>query len=213
MFRTPSSRLRRVKGIIVWDFDGVLFDIKRFHGENYALFRKYGVPTPTIKSMRDQIRKKKIFFSVAAALRIIEKAGIRIPLKKFRKEFYRTLSSQNYLYKDVDRILHKLKRLGFCHVILSFGSAVPQYRKMHLGCGGGFTRHFKKIMVTNGHKYLFLDKLARRNHGINLFFIDDTREHIELVNRHVPDVKTIFYTRNKSLKDIKRIVLAATKNR
>lgn len=211
MLRHKKTNFSKCKGIIVWDFDGVLFDIKKFREENYALFRKYGVPTPTIKSMRDQIRKKRILFSVAAALRIIEKAGIIIPLKKFRQEFYRTLSSQNYLYKDVDRILHKLKRLGFCHFILSFGSTVPQYKKMHLGCGKGFARHFEKIMVTSGHKHPFLNKLVRRNHGTRLFFIDDTKEHIELVNRHVPSVKTIFYTRNKSLKDVRRIVLATTK--
>ena len=186
----------------------MLFDIKKFREGNYALFRKYGVQTPTIKSMRDQIRKKKILFSVAAALRIIKKSGTTIPLKKFRQEFYRTLSSQNYLYKDADRILHGLKRLGFCHFILSFGSTVPQYRKMRLGCGRGFTRHFKKIMVTSGPKHPFLNKLARRNHGIHTFFIDDTKEHIDLVKKYVPQVKTIFYTNKKSLKDVARFVLS-----
>ena len=108
MLRHRKTNFSKCRGIIVWDFDGVLFDIKKFREGSYALFRKYGVQTPTIKSMRDQIRKKKILFSVAAALRIIKKSGTTIPLKKFRQEFYRTLSSQNYLYKDADRILHGL---------------------------------------------------------------------------------------------------------
>lgn len=211
MLRHRKTNFSKCRGIIVWDFDGVLFDIKKFRGENYALFRKYGVQTLTMKNMRGQIRKKKILFSVAAALRIIKKLGSAIPLKKFRPEFYRTLSSQNYLYKDADRILHGLKRLGFCHLILSFGSTAPQYRKIYLGCGRGFTRHFKKIMVTRGHKYPLLKKIIRRYRGVPVFFIDDTKEHIELVNRHAPDVKTIFYTRKKSLKDVRRFVLATTK--
>ena len=206
-----KSQLKKCRGIIVWDFDGVLFDIKAVRQENYTLFKKYGASDVALKNMRDRIRKSKMLFSVASALRVLKKSGIRIPVVKFRREFYRTLASQNRLYKDAEKILHGLKKLGFCHFILSFGSAPAQYKKIHLGCGRGFARHFEKIMVTSGHKYPFLRALAARHKGIPIFFIDDTKEHIELVNEHVPAVKTIFYTNRQSLAGVKRVILKHAK--
>src|SRR3989338_7449233 len=111
MVKIPEKTLKGVKGIIVWDFDGVLFDIKTVRQENDALFRKYGVSDAAIKKMRDRIRKKKMFFSVVSALRVLKKSGMHVPLVKFRREFYRTLASQSRLYKDAEKILHGLKKL------------------------------------------------------------------------------------------------------
>ena len=211
MSGNPVKNLKKCRGIIVWDFDGVLFDIKRFKEDNSAVFKKHGVSAEFYEKMREKMRNGKIIFSISGAVRMLRRMRLKLSERKIRQELHNLLSSGAYLDPSADKLLHKLRKAGFCHMILSFGTQAFQYKKIHVGCGHTFRRHFWKMRVTRQPKFLFIKKIIKSYPETPAFFIDDTKEHIDLVKKNLPRVKTVFYTGRKSLKEVARLILKNAK--
>src|SRR3989344_1308172 len=76
---------KRIRGIIVWDFDGVLFDIERFRKNAEHIFEKYGVPPAVFQAAILRIRKEGGQFSVARSFRIMRSLGASVKEKSIRK--------------------------------------------------------------------------------------------------------------------------------
>lgn len=210
MFRLTPQQLQRCKGIIVWDFDRVLFDTERFYKGAEKIFKKFGVPAEALGEAVLKVRNEGDPFSVALILKILRERGYVIPGKKIRKEIHNHLRDTKYFPQATDTLLHRLRKKGVLHMILSHSTPSYLYKKVKVGCGERFLRHFAKIYATSIPKYVLLKKLSRR-FSLPVFFVDDTAEHIKLVKENVPKIKTLHYKEGWSLKKVERIILASLK--
>jgi phosphoglycolate phosphatase-like HAD superfamily hydrolase len=201
------------KGIIVWDFDGVLFDTERFRNEAEKIFQKYGVLPSIFKTTILQIRKGSSPFSTARAFRIMRSLGAVIKEKSMRSALHNHLAVTRYFTAPVDVLLRRLKSFGFGQMILSSGASSYQYKKIRVGCGKKFISYFEKIMITKRPKYATLLKIQKKYLGTPVIFIDDTKENLELVKKHVHGIKTIYYSNlsGKSLVHLEEEILKHAK--
>jgi hypothetical protein len=213
MLQVLPNNLKRCRGIIVWDFDGVLFDTQRYKMHNGLAWKKRGVPEKMINEVLDDIRSGNRYFSIAEFVRTLRKKGILLSEKFVRKTFHHCLIENEYYSSRTDRLLHRLRKAGFLQIILSTGNSSFQRKKMFVGCGVNFRKHFAGIFVTTRPKFLLLSKICKRFAGLPLLFIDDTRENLELAKRHVPGIITIYYSNlsGRSLLSLEREILKYAK--
>lgn len=186
--------IKKCRGIIVWDFDGVLFDAERYRSDNRSVWIRHGVPEEIIVGIIETIRRRKSNFSVAQFSRLLRKKRREFSDKFIRDVFHKHLVERNYYSSKTDKLLHQMKKKGFMQMILSMGSAPFQRKKMFVGCGSDFGKHFVRIFVTTRPKYITLLKICKQFPGLSLIFIDDTKENLDLVREHAPNVKTIHYS-------------------
>lgn len=211
MIKLTEKQIKKARGIIVWDFDRVLFDTERFYRGAKIIFKKYGVPSARLWRVVLKIRKDGGPFSTARALRILRDWKFMVPEKKIRKEIHNHLAATDYFTSETDALLHRLRRHGFIHIILSHGASSYFHKRVRVGCGEGFIRHFPGIFATHRPKHLFLLKLVRRYPALPIFFVDDTDKHIKLVWQNVPKVKALHYTKGWTLKKVEKSILSAIK--
>jgi phosphoglycolate phosphatase-like HAD superfamily hydrolase len=210
MISLSSRQLKRVRGIIVWDFDRVLFDTDRFYRGAEKIFKKFGVPPQALWAAVLKVRRDGDYFSVARVLRILREMGYAIPDKKIRKEIHNHLRDTKYFPQSADALLHRLRKRGILHIILSHSSSSYLRKKIKVGCGERFLRNFVKIYATRISKYILLKKLSRR-FSLPIFFVDDDRRHIELVKEHARKINALHYAKGWSLKKVERTVIASLK--
>ncbi len=203
-----SKTSTKPRGVIVWDFDRVLFDTELFYRCAKKIFKKYGVPPKVFWKAVLKMRKKKYPFSTARTLYILRQWKVRIPEKKIRKEIHNHLALTDYFTADVDFALRRLQKRGLRHIILSSGAVSYLRKRVLIGYGERFMRHFVKISATSRPKYLSLKKLAKQYSRLPIFFVDDTKSHIELVKKYVPRIVTIHYTHGWSFGKVERTILA-----
>lgn len=205
---------KRIRGIIAWDFDGVLFDIERFRTSAERIFAAYGVLPSVFRTAILRIRKEGGPFSVARAFRIMRSLGAPVKERVIRKAFHDHLAATRYFTAPTDTLLGRLRSAGFIHIILSFGASSYQRKKIRVGCGEKFIRHFTKISSTHRPKFLYMKALARRYPKTPIFFVDDTKKNLELVKKYVPEVVTIFYSNlaDASLKMVEKSILRHARN-
>lgn len=189
-------KLKNPKAIIVWDFDGVLFETNRYRLDNRGVFEKLGIPPARVLLADEHARKYNKYFSISAFAKALRAHKIFLSKRTVRRVFHSNLAEQQYYDRRVDRMLHRFREKGFTQMILSLGNAAFQYKKMQ-SCGTAFPNHFQKICVTTRPKYLALRKTKRQHREIPLIFVDDTRENLALAKKHVPGIFTIYYS-NKS---------------
>lgn len=207
MIKLSDQKPQKCRGIIVWDFDGVLFDYEYFSRHAEDIFNKHGIPPHIYQRAIQEIREKSNNFSAALAIRLMRGYGFSVPEKKIRKDLHAHLAATQYFSSRIDALLHDLRRRHFCHMVLSWGAASYQHKKISIGCGEKFRRHFIKIATTRKDKFLFLKKVVQEYHDVPIFFVDDKWEHIALVKKHLPGVHTIHFTKRHSLQRVRREIL------
>lgn len=186
--------LDKCKGIIVWDFDGVLFDTERYRLDNRLVWIRHGVPEKVILEIIEDIRRRRKMFSVTQFTRLLRKRKRGFSEKFIRLIFHKHLVEKEYYSLQIDRLLYRLKKKGFVQMILSMGSAPFQRKKMFVGCGADFQKHFTRIFVTSRHKFLTISRIKKRFPEVPIIFVDDTKENLDLVKKYVPGVATIHYS-------------------
>lgn len=204
-----SRGTKHPRGIIVWDFDRVLFDTERFYRGAEKILKKHGVPPAQFWKMVFQMRKEGGQFSIARVLRILREWKILVPEKKIRREIHDHLFITNYFTTDTDVLLHRLRKQGFIHMILSAGATSYLRKRVQVGCGKKFIRHFAKIIATRKPKHLVLLKIRKNYPQLPLFFIDDTAKNLRLAGKHVPGIITFYYstTSGKPLRYLENKIL------
>lgn len=209
----PSKPPKKPRGVIVWDFDGVLFDIERFRKAAERIFETHGVPPRVFQAAILRIRKEGGPFSVARAVRMMRARGVSVKEKTIRKTLHNHLVITRYFTAPTDIFLQRLRNRGFIHIILSSGASSYQHKKIRVGCGKKFIRHFVKISTTKKPKFIYLRKLARKYPHTAIFFIDDTKKNLELVKKHVPGIITVHYSNafGASLKNLEKKILLHVK--
>lgn len=212
MIRLTEKQIKKTRGIIVWDFDRVLFDTDRFIKEREKIMRGHGIPANSIarahKFMTNLVaRTAERPFSTTFFLENLKKDGVRFKEKVLRDDFKKLLVKCRYLDPSADRILHHLRRHNFINIIMSWGSAPYQYQKIRTVCGNDFLRHFVRVIVTTKPKYAVIGEMFRRFPSVPAFFVDDSDEHIGLVKKHLPRVRAIHFTGGKSLQKVRQEIL------
>lgn len=209
MPRLSSSKQEKCRGIIVWDFDGVLFNTERFKRNVIRIFAEHGVPPRIFEKAIQEIKKGGTPFSIGRVLRTIRSLGIKVQEKSLRRSLYNHLFLTSYFTKNKDDLLRRLKSRGLRHIILSSGASSYQRKKIKVGCGEDFVRCFDKILTTTRPKHYLLFKLQKKFCNIPLIFVDDTRENLLLAKKHVPHIKTIYYSNlsRETLKNLEEKIL------
>lgn len=203
-----TLKFKKPKGVIVWDFDGVLFDTKRLVRNHERIFSENRVSPVELRRAAALLKKNGEPFSIAGLARILRRNKVSFSEKFIRRELHKNLVKYQYVSVKTEKTLHYLRRLGFIHIILSFGSAPFQYKKIKAGCGKKFIGHFTKVLVTRKPKFTFLRHVLRKYPSLPLFFIDDKEEHIALVRKHIPQISALHYKKGWSVKKVARLVLA-----
>ena len=207
----PIIKFKNPKGVIVWDFDGVLFDTKRLVRDHEKIFSEHWVAPAELRRAAALLKKGGEHFSIAGLMRVLRRNKILFSEKLIRRALYRNLLKYQYVSSETEKTLHYLRRLGFIQVILSFGSAPFQYRKIKAGCGKKFLEHFTRVLVTQKPKFIFLKRILRKYPALPVFFIDDKEEHIALVHKHIPKIFAIHYKKGWSVKRVANLVFAKTR--
>lgn len=202
------------KAIIVWDFDGVLFDLERPRQTYRQLLMELGIPLSIIMEVRNSIMAGTSHFSITTFIQELRKREIGVSATSIRSVFRQALFSSQHYSKEIDLLLHRLSAKGFLHRIVSLGIPAFQYRKI-LSCGEGFAKHFTEIKVTPRPKYIEIAKIKKKYPDLPLIFIDDTKENLELAKEHVPDIFTIHYSNASSIpiRDLEKKILHAAKTK
>ena len=204
-------KFKKPKGVIVWDFDGVLFDTKRLVRDHEKIFSEQRVAPAELRRAAVLLKKKGEPFSIAGLVRILRHNKVLFSEKSVRRALHKNLLKYQYVSPETEKTLHYLRRLGFLHIILSFGSAPFQYQKIKSGCGKKFIEHFTKVLVTKKPKFIFLRCILRRYPALPIFFIDDKEEHIALVRKHLPQILALHYKKSWSVKKVASLVLVKTR--
>lgn len=201
------------KGILIWDFDGVLFETERYRLDNRKAFVKYGIPEEIILNVLDEMQRNKEHFSISRFIRGLRKKNISVSDKVIHAINDHNITNKGYYSPRVDALLHRMKKRGFIQMVVSKGSAPYQRKKMFVGCGIGFTRHFASLIVTPRNKHFTIAKIKKMYPAVPMIFIDDTKENLDLVKEHVPGVKTIHYSNvsGGSLSTLEKQILAYAK--
>jgi hypothetical protein len=211
--RSRSSK--KPQGVIVWDFDGVLFEIDRYRLSHRSAWITHGVPRRVILSILDDIRRKKELFSTQAFYRGLRKHRYTFSLHFVRSVFHNHLRENHYYSIETDRMLDRFHKKWFILFVLSKGSAPYQYKKMDIGCGKSFRNHFEKLIVTPRAKYYTLLRLRRKYQSVPFVFVDDTKENLLLAKKHVPSIKTMYYSNSSdpSVRHLEKAILQYAKNK
>ena len=202
----------------MWDFDRVLFDTDKLLGERKRIMRRHGF-SPEIVKKASAFMARLIAqtaarpFSTAFFLESLKRNGARFNEKVLKDDFRKMLVKYQYLDPQAERVLHGLRKKYFVHIIVSWGSAPYQYKKIKTACGSSFLRHFSKIIVTTKPKHSVIGKLTRRFPETPTFFIDDSKEHVALVRKYISRIKTIRYSRGWSLKKVERVITQRVKDK
>lgn len=191
----------------MWDFDRVLFDTARFIRDSERIFVAHHIPPVLVRATREEIRVSGAPYSLARLFRMLRHENIIFSEKKVRRAIHTSLMRCTYLDPHADRMLHRLKKKGYIHIIVSFGSPPHQYKKIATGCGEVFMRHLTKIFITQKPKYLILKRIARVFPARKIFFVDDTKEHLTLAKKYTPQVVTIHYTNLLSLPKVEQNII------
>ncbi len=194
MFKLSRAQLIRCRGIIVWDFDGVLFETKRQSMEYRRLLGAIGITEEAIVVALKRLEKKNRLFSITGFIEELNHKGKLFPAAMIRKIFHNNLVVNTYYDSKVDAMLHRLKRRGFIQLILSLGNAQWQRKKMFVGCGSSFPRHFARIYTTRRPKHFILSQIKKRFPDKPVIFVDDTEENLNLAKKHVPELITVYYS-------------------
>ena len=207
----PAFKFKKPKGVIVWDFDGVLFDTKRLVRDHERIFNENRVNPAELRHAAALLKKNGAPFSLARLMRILRHNKVLFSEKSIRRALHRNLLKYQYVSTETEKTLHYLRRFGFANFILSFGSAPFQYKKIKSGCGKKFLEHFTKVLVTKKPKSIFLKRILRKYSALPIFFIDDKEEHIALVRKHIPQILAVHFKKGWSVKKIARLIFAKTR--
>ena len=182
--------------IIVIDFDGVLFDDRKFKKEYIRIFADAGV---TMREYEGAYRESKNAhggsYHPDTHLLLLKKMHTDFSIALIKKKRAELVAlSFRYVFKDAEPFLASQKKKGLSLYMLSTGMGF-QKKKIK---SSGLSRYFKKIKIipdsSKGAAMLRLLRGLRKEHFI---FIDDKKEIVEEIKRAFPRASVIQMARHK----------------
>lgn len=182
---------------IIFDFDDVIFNTRKFLEDYKRIFASHGVSASQFDY--PLVRNKKGKAETYSLERHLEFLGkeFQVDVKRIKKgiaEFIK--QNRNYVFRDAIRFLEKFPRQQL--YLLSYADyARWQNAKIK---SSGISQYFKKVIICSGTKSKSIcQTLGKENISKeeNIFFIDDRLEHIEDVKKCHPEILTILLKRKE----------------
>ena len=182
--------------IVIIDFDGVLFDDRRFKKEYESLFRHAGVSHDLYEKTYQQ-SKEKGHYDPRAHIRLA--LGFVSSEPSVQKNLYARVTkfleqSSRYVFKDVSDFLGFLKKEHIRAVLLSTGDPVFQKQKI---AKSGIEHLFDDVVIiSEASKLHAIDAMVRKEKSTRFMFIDDKKEVVEEIKKSLPSVHVVHMQRN-----------------
>src|SRR3989344_3132600 len=126
------KRLIRQPRVVVFDFNGTLFDdLHVAYGSMQEIFKTYAMPCPTLEQYREEISADYMEFYFNHG---IPKTTTPDKLNAIRNRFYKTSGENARIRLDVKKTLYFLSALKIRVAIVSAESSTNLYRQLML-CG------------------------------------------------------------------------------
>lgn len=171
-----------IKNIFFIDFDDTLFDTKKFKKELIDVFKKNGISEAQFRESYYARKGGEDVFSPEAQIRMLKKKyniDSRRLIFDFN-DFIRDLS--RFLFKDTASFLKKIKSKKNYLILLSYGDAKFQKKKI---LNSGIADFFNEIIVTRGIKLAVMEKHELTKISKRVIFIEDHPEQLDAVMKKI----------------------------
>lgn len=183
----------------VFDFDGVLFDDKRFKKDYESLFFHAGISKEAYDKSYVQA-KKKGYYDPRIHIKLVVgglRAGSVMEKKLYARLLEFTKKTGNYIYPDVAEFITFLGEESIRTILLSTGDAVFQNQKISKS---GSSRLFDQIVIIpDESKVSALNALIKREQPLSTIFIDDKKKILEEVKRSLSSVYVVQMRRESTM--------------
>ncbi|GEM_PF-1556562 len=184
--------------MIILDFDGVLFDHRRFKGDYRRMLRRqFGIPYQIYEETYAEARTaRRHIYHHAAHLVLIRKTLPVLRHKDIERVAKKLLGrSATYLYKDAESFLSYWKAKKQTLALISNGFAFQKKKVAQSGLAG----FFRRIIITDSHdKVAPLRTLIGRSRPADTVFIDDKKRLVDAVKKRFPAMVVIQLVRRKA---------------
>ena len=193
--------------LICLDFDGVVFDDRRFKKEYESLFRRAGIAHELYAKTYQESKKKGHYdprVHIRLALDSVSNAAAA------QKNLYARVmkfldQSARFIYPDVKDFLAFLHKERIGVMLLSTGDLGFQQQKISKS---GIEHLFDDVIVIpDSSKVSALTTILRREKPDRMMFIDDKFEVVQEIKRSLPSVYVIRMLRNDAEKPARGIDL------
>lgn len=195
MKRTGES-IRYITMIFILDFDGVLFDDKRFKRDFQHIFGDYGVSHDAYKHTYLQAKNdKKGIYELQIHLRILQGKYPDIHLEYLRRDVMALASrAERYLFPDAKGFLHRSQKKGNIFFLLSTGD--PHFQEVKINASG-ITPMFTRVIITSSFKKAqAFGEIIKDAGRKEIMFVDDKKEVADEIKQRYPAVRVIQMTRS-----------------
>ena len=198
--RESRKEIPKMSGslLAVFDFDGVLFDDKRFKRDYESLFLRAGVSQEKYEATYVQIKKQGHYdarIHIKLAVHGLKAASV-IEKNLFARVIEFTKRSHDYIYADVPDFLRFLGDKEIRAILLSTGDTGFQSQKISKsGIGDLFD---EVIIIPDASKVSALKALIRREQPSSVMFIDDKKEVVEEIKASLPSIYVVQMRRRET---------------
>lgn len=175
--------------LLILDFDGVLFDDRKFKADYAAVFGALGI-TPDV--YEQTYRKTKTdangMYSPRRHLRILRTLNPRLRASDIQKRVEELVSkSRRYVFADAVPFLRAAsKNARLC--LVTTGDAF-QRTKIESSGLKGFFEHVE--IVSKGSKVAAIKKIMSRYPPQTTAFVDDKQEVVEEIKKRLPEIRVV----------------------
>lgn len=181
--------------LLVLDFDGVLFQRRKFKIKYEKIFHAHGVSARDYaRTYRQAGRGRGGVYSPDGHIRLLKRMYPDLAAAHLRRAlFFLASQSHNYIFGDVRPFLRYWKKKKATLVLLSSGAPLFQKRKIR---ASKLAHFFQRVVVVptvkKHHAFVGLMRM-----GPSVFFIDDTADTVNAMHKRFPFVYAIHLRRNK----------------
>ncbi len=186
--------------LICLDFDGVLFDDRRFKKEYELLFRRTGISRDVYEKTYQE-SKKKGYYDPRVHIRLA--LGFASHESGIQKNLYARVTkflnqSARFIYPDVFDFLGFLRRENIGVMLLSTGDSGFQQQKISKSGIGDLCDDV--VIISGSSKVRAIDLIMRREKPEHIIFIDDKKDVVEEIKKSLPSIYVIQMLRNDTEK-------------
>ncbi|MDP3778818.1 MAG: HAD hydrolase-like protein [bacterium] len=194
--KPPESKRKEVTKMsgslmAVFDFDGVLFDDKKFKKDYESLFARAGISGEFYKKTYDQA-KKKGYYDPRVHVKVAAhglSGGSVMEKHLYARLLEFTRKTGNYIFPDVKEFLTYLGEQSIRTILLSTGDPVFQNQKI---TKSGVSNLFDQIIIIpDVSKVSALRAWIKKEQPLSTVFIDDKKQVLEEVKRSLPGVYVV----------------------
>lgn len=184
--------------LIVLDFDGVLFQRRKFKIKYEKIFHAHGIRARDYaRTYRKAGCGRGGVYSPDEHIRLLTRMYPDCAADHLRRALFSLASqSHNYIFGDARPFLRYWKKKKATLVLLSSGAPLFQKKKIR---ASKLTAFFQRVVVVpTVKKHTVLTGLMRM--GPSVFFIDDTADTVNAMHKRFPFVYAIHLRRNRTEK-------------